>query len=228
MWAEMMPPRVLSEEERRRMFSPLSNALAFAKRFGLKTTSGAWTPPRHEEEQMGSSETIIEAPGNPYRQDARLAWGDGELLHGTPGMMLAPARYDSERGPGLTAADIDAITRAHHHAGYAKAEREYEAKLEAMRAELAQAYDEGYTAGRVERAQGLARDVFARLFEPRHAVIEARGKVKAGTKAGDAAHEGFAAIEASIVACCDFVAGFFSPHAADAPARAAAQVARDE
>lgn len=172
------------------------------------------------------NETTLAAPRNPYRQDGRL---DGYADLGMPMMAgRAPRRHDGESGPGLTAGDIGAIARQHFRDGFAAAEREAEEKIEALRADLATAYDEGYTAGRIERVQGLARELHSRILEPQVRLIEARGKVKAGTKAGDAARAGFDTVEEALKDVAAFCAGFFAPHDAKASSRAAGQLARDE
>lgn len=249
--------RPLTDEQRAEMFSPAANLRAalryFSERYskphrclgsvspmtpekleqlrqieawraaGGRTSAHYWINEEGEVEDMG---TTIEAPSNPYRVVERDGMGWATI--GDSPMVRVPARFDTERGPGLTGMDLHALAQSHHHAGYAKAEREYEAKLEEMRGQLATAFDEGYTAGRIQRAQGLARDVFTRLFEPGMALIEARGRVKTGTKAGDAAHEGFAEVEEALTGVREFVAGLFTPHDPDAAERAAAQVARDE
>jgi hypothetical protein len=184
-----------------------------------------WAPffARHgsiEEDTMGIT---THAPQNPYRRE--LSAETGELFGSE--LRQSPRRHDTEHGPGLSGSDLDRIARQHHFDGYAKAEREYEAKLDEMRAQLAQVFDEGYMAGRVERAQGLAQDVFSRLFEPELKIIEAQGRIAKTPKADarEAADEALEEIRAALVEVREFAAAMFTPHDPDAAAKAAAHVA---
>lgn len=130
---------------------------------------------------MGESNTIrVQAPRNPYRAREELR-GSDEMLRGYGTTMTVPPRSDTEHGPGLTGLDIDRIAREHHRRGYAMAEREGDAKLDAAVARQAEVFDEGYAAGRVERAQGLAGDFRSRLLDLhfRLAAIEQGSKAKA-------------------------------------------------
>jgi hypothetical protein len=199
----------------RELFSPAANLKAAAKyvmdRYGLNIM-GAARPRRHEEES--GMDTTIRAPRNPYRQAATPS-PDGFALAGA-------YRDERPQGPGLLAADVDRIAREHYRSGWAERDRAAREELRDAEAESARIYDEGYTAGRVERAQGLARDVHARLFEVQVKVIEARGGPKGK------AHEALDGIEAAVQDVLAFVAGLFTPHHAVAGERAAAQVARDE
>lgn len=107
----------------------------------------------------------MRAPVNPYRtpmpKDELLA---AEMGFGpyTP----APRRHDRDGGPGLLGSDLNWIAQQHYRDGYAAAEREGEQRIATMQGNLADAYDEGYVAGRIERAQGLAQDYHVRLMEP--------------------------------------------------------------
>lgn len=140
-----------------------------------------WINDEGEVEDMG---TKMAAPSNPYRpvdEGRTMGWAS---IAGDGGRM--PPRYDTDRGPGLTGTDLHALAQSHHLAGYAKAEREFESKLEDMRGQLAGAFDEGYTAGRVSRAQGLARDVHMRLMQAHFALaaVEQGPKTKREERLG--------------------------------------------
>lgn len=172
---------------------------------------------RWEDGEM--SDVTVQAPANPYRrvmgmdEDTTL-WRAGSPMMSYP---APPMRADTERGPGLTAHDIDVIARTHHHAGYAMAEREAEAKIEEMQARLADAYDAGYTAGRVERARGLANDIRGRLMGLHFALMQ----VERGPKTK--AHDGLAAVREEFGQVEEFVEAIRGR-----PSVAAAQMVRDE
>lgn len=169
--------------------------------------------PRGREQAM-QDETVIAAPRNPYRREEVRR---GEMTLGNAWGSAPPPRYDTERGPGLTAADIDHIARQHHRAGYAAAEREAEKRVEAMQRELMEAYDRGYTEGRVERARGLARDIRGKLLGIHFALLA----VEQGAKSK--AHERLASVRAQWDDVNEFVCGIET-----SSGKAARQVARDE
>lgn len=152
------------------------------ERYGSPAASWHAWGTRHEEDTMGESNTIrVTAPMNPYRAREALRGAD-ELMGGYGTTMSAPPpRSDTERGPGLTADDLNRIAVDHHRRGYAMAEREGDAKVEAMLAKQGDVFDEGYAAGRVQRAQGLAGDFRSRLLDLhfRLAAIEKGPKAKA-------------------------------------------------
>jgi hypothetical protein len=173
-------------------FGPMTAAeqIRWALRYMRRRYSGsgwtAWhtTPARPEREHtMGKHETVLMAPANPYRNTGGMA-GEYASLGLAPGGPF-PRRHDTEAGPGLTGSDLHLILTQHHRDGYAQAEREFEARLDAMRGELAEAFDRGYTAGKVERAQGLAGDFRARLFEL-HFRLQAAEEAKTKAKIADA------------------------------------------
>lgn len=110
-----------------------------------------------EEETMA---TTIRARSNPYR---RLEDREGEMFEQFGALTPAPRRC-GEQGPGLLASDLERMVRAHYHDGFAAAEAIGEKAVEEMRGRLAEVFDEGYTAGRVERAHGLAGDFRSPLF----------------------------------------------------------------
>jgi hypothetical protein len=201
-------------------------------RYGLTPFPwSSWAAGHYERGGTMGRRLNTQAPANPYRQPDTQT----EELFAGAGMGYVgpgPRRHDTEDGPGITAGDLDRIARDHHRDGYAKAERKYEAQLDELRARLADAYDEGYFAGRIERAQGLARDVFTRLFDPQSKVITARGIVTDAITAGPKAkatervHVALDGIEASLVEVREFAAALFTPHdPAGAEALAAAHVA---
>lgn len=110
--------------------------------------------------------TKVQAPANPYRNGAADSAGRfmemNDELSG-----IRPRRTDDPRfgGPGLNAQDLDRMVRQHFRDGHAVAEREGEAKLAELRATLPDVFDEGYVAGRLERARGVAGDFRAFLIE---------------------------------------------------------------
>lgn len=129
------------------------------------------------------------APSNPYRGGESLG-GFTDLSSGLPGRY--PRRSDREDGPGLTAGDIDAIARQHFRDGYAAGERGMEPRVEALEAARAGVYDEGYAAGRIERAKALANalrgalqgELLGTLF---HLAIEQKPQLtRAGLRSGAA------------------------------------------
>lgn len=125
------------------------------------------------------ADTTIRAPQNPYRDPVR----EGMVQADFSGVFREayrelPRRFDGDRGPGLTASDLDRLVRQHFFDGFSKAEREGEAKVEEMRSHLGDAFDEGYTAGIVQRAQGLAGDVRSRLIELHFILMQIEGAPK--------------------------------------------------
>jgi hypothetical protein len=126
-------------------------------------------------ERQGMGKRIeMGAPENPYRFGSGAAADEMQLMAGMPARSFGS-------GPGLLGVDIDRIARHHHELGRREAEGEAEAQLRQARAELADAYDEGYVAGRMERTQGLAGDFRSRLMELhfRLMTIEGGSKSKA-------------------------------------------------
>lgn len=104
----------------------------------------------------------MRAPDNPYRRmevPADEAFGLGSMVVDHPEMRIAGGT-----GPGLLGADIDRIARHHHAMGRREAEMEADRRVMEMRGHLAQVYDEGFAAARVEQARGLARHVRAAIM----------------------------------------------------------------
>lgn len=196
-------------------------AAAYLKaKYGNGNARVGWLPALDHEEKHPMNDTTIRAPRNPYRQQRLDGYAE---LAGMPNAGPFPRRHDGDQGPGMTAADLDRMVRQHFLDGRAAAEREAQKDIDELRGQLADAFDEGYTAGRVERAQGLARDVHARIFEPELKLIEARhAKTKAAVLAKvEEAQE-------AVLAVREFAASLFGANAPGAEDRAAAQVARDE
>lgn len=110
---------------------------------------------------MGRSTLRAQAPENPHR---RL---DGEyaVAMNFAGGPPPPRRSDTDEGPGLTAGDLDRMCRQHFRDGHAAAERAARLREDERRGLLADAYDDGYVAGRLQRASGLALDVHTRLLD---------------------------------------------------------------
>lgn len=108
------------------------------------------------------SETIVAAPGNPYRREEMTdeSWGSLGMVGGH---FESPVSRAKSGAPGMLGSDMDAMCRQHYGMGVLAAEQKAAAELNEMRRELTTAYDRGYTEGRVERARGLARDVRIRL-----------------------------------------------------------------
>lgn len=164
---QMLPPRPLTEEQRAELFAPraqIKAALDYVRR-RHDETSRAWRDYTRRSEDRMQDQTTLAAPDNPYRRGPAERYEELTGMGWAPGVpQPAPRRHDGNMGPGLVAADLDRLCRQHYLDGYAAAEREGEAKVEEARGQLAQAFDEGYTAGRVERATGLARDFSLRLI----------------------------------------------------------------
>lgn len=129
-----------------------------------------------EEEVMAGIE--LRAPVNPYR----AVEGDDSL--GRLAGMEAVREPLPYSGPGLLGADIDRIARAHHQKGYREGEADQMKHTQAARSQTADAFDEGFVAGRMHRATGLARDFHVRMMEPLismvalHTVIVKKGATK--------------------------------------------------
>jgi hypothetical protein len=168
-----------TEAERRRLFDPVYNAQTALRLYAARALP-AWTGSRYaskkwrdylaktnEEDQM-QDQTTLRAPANPYRRDEGRTVDIGLMGYGVAG---DDERALDQTGPGLTAADLDHIVRSHWRAGKVRAERLASEREEVMRerhrGELADAFDEGYTAGRAQVAQGLARE-FRRLLVAVH------------------------------------------------------------
>jgi hypothetical protein len=163
-----------TEAERRRLFDPLYNAQtalrlyraaqagrALQPWYGSRYAAKRWRDylaETNEEAQM-QDQTTLRAPDNPYRRDEGRAVDIGLVGYGGAG---DDERALDQTGPGLTAADLDDIVRSHWRAGKVRAEwlasEREEVMRERHRGELADAFDEGYTAGRAQVAQGLARE----------------------------------------------------------------------
>lgn len=163
---QMLPPRPLTEEERAELFSPraqIRSAMNYlSRRYGL--TTRPWRDYTRRSEDRMQDQTTLAAPDNPYRRGFAERYEELTGMGWAPGVpQPAPRRHDGNMGPGLVAADLDRLCRQHYLDGYAAAEREAEKRVEQAGRDLAQAFDEGYTAGRVLRATGLARDFSLRL-----------------------------------------------------------------
>lgn len=102
------------------------------------------------EATMGSSTVKMRAPDNPYR----VEWAGTDLSR----------EFPHPEGPGLLVADLERIARHHFVLGRSEAEAESSRLLSEMREQLAGAYDDGFAAGRIERARGLARDFRTKLL----------------------------------------------------------------
>lgn len=107
---------------------------------------------------MGGQQIEMQAPDNPYRRYDRAAM-DGEALMSVG---IEDVRVGS--GPGLLGADIDRIARHHHALGRREAEREADERVAEMQRRLATAFDQGFAAGRVTLARGLARRIRAAIM----------------------------------------------------------------
>jgi hypothetical protein len=111
------------------------------------------------------------APNNPYRPPMTRD-EDGARMFSA--LSEPPVRrFDTEHGPGLTGQDLHDIAQAHHLAGYAKAEREYQDKLADATRRHADIYDEGFDAGVRSRRVGLAKDFATRLLGVHFALMVA-------------------------------------------------------
>lgn len=164
----LLPPAV---DIPRSAFDPAANVKAameyIRRRYGLSTNSWeTWTAykRRVEEEKMGRAITM-EAPANPYRRGGGRAFGTA-MSAGAAGEMVnvaldTPAPMGA---PGLTASDLDGIARRHWREGYRAGEQAKDRDVQEALAGRADAFDEGYVAGRVERTQGLAGDFATRLL----------------------------------------------------------------
>lgn len=116
----------------------------------------AWPSRTREKVEMGKR-IEMGAPDNPYREAVQVgAYTD---------FVETPSIRGIGSGPGLLGADIDRIARHHHELGRREAEGEAQQQMSQMRSELADAYDEGYVAGRLLRTQGLAGDFRSRLID---------------------------------------------------------------
>lgn len=115
-----------------------------------------------------------ERPANPYRQD-KGAMVDGGLFgpydFAGPQVGHLARRHDGEDGPGLLASDIDRLVQQHYRDGYAAAERVAEVKLEAMRAQLADAFDEGAAAQDGLNTNEVYRAVWTRFSAEIHILL---------------------------------------------------------
>lgn len=109
----------------------------------------------------------MRAPRNPYRTDLREA--DLGREFGAMAMAGAPPPYS---GPGLLGADLDRIARAHHQQGYREGEADQRKHTDEAREQFPLIFDEGYVAGRIERASGLAGDFASRNLAIGFALIE--------------------------------------------------------
>lgn len=161
----------------------------------------------NEEDDM--AKTLLHAEGNPYRRDLL---GVGQELRYE---MMTPESRGS--GPGLLGADIDRIAREHHGAGERAGKQAMRAEVERAEGRLAEVFDEGYTAGRAERATGLANDFRVRIAGVHFAVqaVENGPKTKRDERLAVARTE------------LDELMAFAEAMRLS-PERAAAQVARDE
>lgn len=164
---QMLPPRPLTEEQRAELFSPRAQ-IRWAQNYLRRRhdeTSRPWRAYTRRSEDRMQDQTTLAAPDNPYRRGFAERYEELTGMGWAPGVpQPAPRRHAGSMGPGLVASDLDRMCRQHYLDGYAAAEREGEDKVEEARGQLAQAYDEGYTAGRVERAVGLANDFSLRLI----------------------------------------------------------------
>jgi hypothetical protein len=156
--------------DRAKLFDPVENAKAALRRYAARHRA-PWTGSRYaaerwrgylaetNEEDRMQDQTTLRAPANPYRRDEGRAVDIGLVGYGVAG---DDERALDQTGPGLTAADLDDIVRSHWRAGKVRAEwlasEREEVMRERHRGELADAFDEGYTAGRAQVAQGLARE----------------------------------------------------------------------
>lgn len=132
-----------------------------AKRYGQSPASWSTWPSRMREKVEMGKRIEMGAPTNPYRRGEAMEVG----VMGTEMFLGESSQWAAGSGPGLLGADIDRIARQHHTMGRREAEEEAAVREQKMRAQLADAYDEGYVAGRVNRAQGLAGDFRSRLLD---------------------------------------------------------------
>lgn len=168
--------------DREKLFDPVWNALAALRyvkaRYGRVDSSSPVIEQMERTIEEGTMAGIeLRAPVNPYRVPER----DDSLgrLAAMEAVSLPPFS-----GPGLLGADIDRIARAHHQQGYREGEADQMKHTREAQGRLADAFDEGFVAGRIERARGLARDFHVRLMEPLVSMVALHSVivVKASTK----------------------------------------------
>jgi hypothetical protein len=107
---------------------------------------------------MGGQQIEMQAPDNPYRRY------DGSAMDGAALMSVGIEDVRVGSGPGLLGADIDRIARQHHALGRREAEEAADARIAEMQRRLASAFDQGFAAGRVTLARGLARRIRAAIM----------------------------------------------------------------
>lgn len=158
-WKMELAPPEIGERQRRfyeQCLTPgaVHDYAEFARRYGLKVTSGLRGTSRREEQGMDMK---VQAPRNPYRGTQGVA-NDGEYvdLFRAGVQERDGRRFDGKGGVGLNAQDIDVMVRQHHRDGFDAGKRSVEPEVASLRQAQAGIYDEGYADGRIERASNLA------------------------------------------------------------------------